>query len=96
LCHMFRRERLIGMLYLHDLLHHLSSNQNAFVPTEQGMTLDRAELQLDDAFDFGQAYVALSRVTSLQGLWIRGGLITPAVVKAHPAVKALYARNNRT
>jgi ATP-dependent DNA helicase PIF1 len=56
------------------------------------MTLDRAELQLDDAFDYGQAYVALSRVTSLEGLWIRGGLITPAVVKAHPAVKEMYAR----
>ena len=56
------------------------------------MTLDRAELQLDDAFDYGQAYVALSRVTSLKGLWIRGGLITPAVVKAHPKVKEMYAR----
>jgi ATP-dependent DNA helicase PIF1 len=58
----------------------------------QGMTLDRAELQLDDAFDYGQAYVALSRVTSLEGLWIRGGLITPAVVKAHPSVLEMYSR----
>ena len=30
---------------------------------------------LSDAFDFGQV-VALSRVTSMEGLWIRGGRIT--------------------
>ena len=54
------------------------------------MSLSRAELMLSDAFDFGQVYVTLSRVTSLQGLWIRGGRITQAVVKAHPAVLAFY------
>ena len=54
------------------------------------MSLSRAELLLDDAFDFGQVYVALSRVTSLQGLWVRGGRITQAVVKAHPAVLDFY------
>lgn len=60
------------------------------VHKSQGMTLDCAELQLDDAFDYGQVYVALSRVKSLAGLWIRGGLITQAVVKAHPAVQEFY------
>lgn len=64
------------------------------VHKSQGMTLDRAELQLDDAFDYGQAYVALSRVTSLDGLWIRGGAITQAAVKAHPAVMEFYGRNS--
>ena len=58
----------------------------------QGMTLTRAELMLHDAFADGQVYVALSRVTSLAGLWLRGGLITQAVVKAHPAVLAFYNR----
>ena len=54
------------------------------------MTLSRAELMLHDAFDYGQVYVALSRITSLAGLWIRGGRITQAVVKAHPAVLTFY------
>ena len=42
----------------------------------QGMTLTRAELMLHDAFDYGQVYVALSRVTALEGLWLRGGRIS--------------------
>jgi len=63
------------------------------VHKSQGMTIERAELQLDDAFDFGQVYVALSRVTSLEGLWVRGGRITQSVVKAHPKVKAFYRTN---
>ena len=45
---------------------------------------------LDNAFDYGQVYVALSRVTSLEGLWVRGGRITQQVVKAHPSVLAFY------
>ncbi len=40
----------------------------------------------------GQVYVALSRVRSLAGLWIRGSSITQAVVKAHPAPLRLYAK----
>ena len=60
------------------------------------MTIERAELQLDDAFDFGQVYVALSRVTSLDGLWVRGGRITQSVVKAHPKVKSFYKQNGST
>ena len=60
------------------------------VHKSQGMSLSRAELMLDDAFDFGQVYVALSRVTSLGGLWVRGGTITQRVIKAHPDVLAFY------
>ena len=63
------------------------------VHKSQGMTLTRAELMLEDAFDYGQVYVALSRVSSLEGLWIRGGAITQAVVKAHPAVIAFHDKH---
>jgi len=61
------------------------------VHKSQGMTLSRAELELADAFDYGQVYVALSRVTSLAGLWLRGGAITQRVVRAHPSVVAFSA-----
>lgn len=56
----------------------------------QGCTLSRAELQLENAFDCGQAYVALSRVRSLEGLWIRGRPVTQREVKAHPLVLHFY------
>merc|ERR1711957_6949 len=56
----------------------------------QGTTLTRAEVQLADAFDYGQVYVALSRVTCLAGLWLCGRKLTGQVVKAHPQVLAFY------
>ena len=62
------------------------------VHKSQGMTLSRCELQLEDAFAPGQVYVALSRVTSLAGLWLVGGAITQACVSAHPAVLSFYRR----
>ena len=35
------------------------------------MTLERIEISIAKAFEHGQAYVALSRVTSLDGLLLR-------------------------
>ena len=55
----------------------------------QGCTLTCAELMLDKTFDYGQVYVALSRVKSLAGLWLRTPL-DPRTVKAHPAVLKFY------
>eukprot|EP00929_Paragymnodinium_shiwhaense_P117272 TRINITY_DN8768_c0_g1_i1.p1 TRINITY_DN8768_c0_g1~~TRINITY_DN8768_c0_g1_i1.p1 ORF type:complete len:601 (-),score=178.20 TRINITY_DN8768_c0_g1_i1:161-1963(-) len=56
----------------------------------QGCTLSRAELQLENTFDYGQAYVALSRVKSLAGLWIKGKPVSQREVRANPCVLWFY------
>lgn len=61
------------------------------VHKSQGTTLSRAELMINNAFDFGQAYVALSRVRSLEGLWLAKS-IQPQRIKANPLVAAFYAK----
>ena len=57
----------------------------------QGMTLDRVAVRLDGAFEAGMAYVALSRVRSVEGLQMTGGAIPRAAAAADPAVTAFYA-----
>lgn len=44
---------------------------------------------LENTFDYGQAYVALSRVKSLEGLWI-SKQIKPSAIKANPLVLEFY------
>lgn len=61
----------------------------ATVHKSQGCTLTCAELMMDKAFDFGQVYVALSRVKNVQGLWLSTPIL-PKHVKANPEVLAFY------
>ena len=55
----------------------------------QGCTLDCALIDIgSNTFEYGQAYVALSRVRSLEGLYIHR--ISPHMVTCHPKVRAFY------
>lgn len=60
------------------------------VHKSQGMTLSRAEVQLDDVFSYGQAYVALSRLTDMAGLWVGGRGLGQRQIRAHPNALAFY------
>jgi ATP-dependent DNA helicase PIF1 len=56
----------------------------------QGSSLDSALVDVGPSiFEYGQAYVALSRVRSLGALYVYE--IHPKAFRAHPAVKAFYA-----
>jgi ATP-dependent DNA helicase PIF1 len=55
----------------------------------QGATLDSALVDIGSStFEFGQAYVALSRVRSLDGLYV--WRFDPRKIRCHPAVVAFY------
>jgi hypothetical protein len=50
----------------------------------QGMSMDAAVMDLSDAFEFGQGYVALSRVRTLAGLHLLG--FNERALQVHPEV----------
>jgi hypothetical protein len=57
----------------------------------QGATLDMADMDLGKSvFEYGQSYVALSRIKSLDGLYLSE--FHPHRIKANPLVKAFYDR----
>ena len=57
----------------------------------QGSTLDAALVDVGTGiFEYGQAYVALSRVRSLEGLYIWA--LDPRKIMCHPTVKAYYEK----
>ena len=54
------------------------------VHKSQGMSLDSAVMDLSQAFEYGQGYVALSRVRSLKGLFLAG--FNERALHVHPGV----------
>ena len=78
-CHMTRRQiplRLCWALTIHKA---------------QGMSLTRAQVDVSNAFAEGQVYVALSRLVSLNGLWLVGPMFSASNVKAHKSVIQFYS-----
>jgi len=57
----------------------------------QGATLDSADMDLGNTvFEYGQTYVALSRIKSLEGLYLSA--FYPHRIKANPVVKEFYKK----
>jgi len=55
----------------------------------QGATLDCAEMDLGESvFEYGQTYVALSRVRTLEGITLKK--FSVGKIRAHPLVQAFY------
>jgi ATP-dependent exoDNAse (exonuclease V) alpha subunit len=63
------------------------------VHKSQGMSLDAAVIDLGSAFEYGQGYVALSRVRTLDGLYLEA--FNEMALAMHPAVvsRDAYFRN---
>lgn len=57
----------------------------------QGVTVDKIRVHLKRCFEYGQAYVMLSRARTLEGLFIAD--IGNSSIKAHPTALEFYARN---
>lgn len=56
------------------------------VHKSQGMSLDAAHMDLSDAFEYGQGYVAISRVRTLAGLSLAG--FNEQALLVHPEITA--------
>ncbi|ELP86512.1 hypothetical protein EIN_034430 [Entamoeba invadens IP1] len=61
----------------------------------QGLTLPRAEVNLEKVFESGQAYVALSRLQSLDGLKIVGNLPGQSAWRVNPKVLQFYKEHDK-
>ena len=63
------------------------------VHKSQGMSLEGAHMDLSDTFEYGQGYVALSRVRTLEGLSLAG--LNDRALEVHPDVSAKDAEFQR-
>lgn len=57
----------------------------------QGSTMDFIEIDLQNTFEYGQIYTALSRVQTLEGLFIRN--LDFRKIQAHPKALEFYEKN---
>lgn len=55
------------------------------VHKSQGMSLDAAHMDLSQTFEYGQGYVALSRVRTLEGLTLSG--LNDKALQVHPEIR---------
>ena len=85
-------EELVGQGVAYVMQMPLKLGYAVTIHKSQGMSLDHATISTSGCFAEGQAYVALSRVTSLAGLWTAGGAITQQSVKANHKVLEFYRR----
>ncbi|MEK7135470.1 MAG: PIF1 family DEAD/DEAH box helicase [Patescibacteria group bacterium] len=53
----------------------------------QGMSLDAAQMDLSQTFEYGQGYVALSRVRTLSGLILKG--LNRRALEVHPDIQSV-------
>lgn len=60
----------------------------------QGSTLTRASLDISSAFEYGQSYVALSRVKSLDGLWLEKPIRLSHILVS-PQVMDFYSKTKK-
>lgn len=59
------------------------------VHSSQGLSLDCVEINMQNFFEYGQAYVALSRARNLKGLRVKN--FDEKLIKAHPMALKFYA-----
>ena len=64
--------------------------QDVFIHKSQGMSLDGAVIDLGRSFTYGMGYVALSRVKSMNGLYLSG--INRVALQLHPQIYEFDAR----
>jgi ATP-dependent DNA helicase PIF1 len=83
------QQSLGGRLVAQRLQYPLDLSWGISVHKSQGMTVDKAVVNLQKVFEFGQSYVALSRVRSKAGLSLSAPLLQ-SHVKAHPEVVSFY------